>query len=176
MTAEISAAPPQARPVRSQPGTGRRSQPGIARRRPDGKIRPVVGVLADGTAFYAPIGEVVTDGAVVTCHLCGRSFRSVTAHLRAHGWAKAGYCDAFGLERGQSLEGQETRKLRSASFSARMIFDPAIREGSAAGRERGRRGELTRDAVRAAAGWTWQAISAESGQPPTWLRRQAAAV
>ena len=26
---------------------------------------------------------------------------------------------------------------------------------------------------RRAAGWTWRAISAESGQPQTWLRRQA---
>jgi hypothetical protein len=28
---------------------------------------------------------------------------------------------------------------------------------------------------RRAAGWTWQAIAAESGQPSSWLRRQAAA-
>jgi len=27
---------------------------------------------------------------------------------------------------------------------------------------------------RRAAGWTWQEIAAESGQPPSWLRRQAA--
>jgi hypothetical protein len=27
---------------------------------------------------------------------------------------------------------------------------------------------------RRASGWTWQAISAESGQPQTWLRRHAA--
>jgi hypothetical protein len=25
---------------------------------------------------------------------------------------------------------------------------------------------------RRAAGWTWRAISEESGQPPSWLRRQ----
>jgi lambda repressor-like predicted transcriptional regulator len=30
-------------------------------------------------------------------------------------------------------------------------------------------------AQRRAAGWTWRAIAAESGQPPTWLRRHAAA-
>jgi hypothetical protein len=30
-------------------------------------------------------------------------------------------------------------------------------------------------ALRRAAGWTWQAIAAESGQPSSWLRRQAAA-
>jgi hypothetical protein len=31
-------------------------------------------------------------------------------------------------------------------------------------------------ALRRAAGWTWQAIAAESGQPASWLRRQAAAL
>jgi AraC-like DNA-binding protein len=115
-------------------------------------LRPVVGVLPDGTVFYAPIGEVVVDGPRVTCHLCGRSLRSVAAHLAAHGWTKEQYCEAFGLERGQSLEGPETRKLRAAALSARLVFDPAIRAGSAAGRERARRGELTRDAAQAARG------------------------
>ncbi len=115
-------------------------------------IRPVVGVLPDGTPFYAPIGEILVADALVTCHLCGRSFRSVTAHLRAHGWTKERYCMTFGLERGQSLEGDETRKLRSASFAARLIFEPAVREGSAAGRARARAGTLTKDAAAAARG------------------------
>lgn len=115
-------------------------------------FRPVVGVLADGTPFYAPIGEVLTVDARVTCHLCGRSFRSVTAHLRAHGWSKERYCAAFGLERGHSLEGEDTRKLRSAAFAARLIFEPAVRDGSAAGRARARAGDLTRDAAAAARG------------------------
>src|SRR5262250_2854422 len=111
-----------------------------------------VGVLADGTPCYAPIGEVIVDGSLVSCHLCGRALRSVTAHLRAHGWTKLQYCEAFGLERGQSLEGPDTRKLRSTAFSARLIFDPAIREGSAAGRARARAGDLTRAASAAARG------------------------
>ena len=115
-------------------------------------LRPVVGVLEDGTAFYAQIGEVIIDGARVTCHLCGRSLRSVTAHLRGHGWTKQAYCEAFGLERGQSLEGPDTRKLRAAAFTARLTFDPAVREGSAAGRERARNGDLTRAAAAAARG------------------------
>jgi hypothetical protein len=116
-------------------------------------IRPVAGVLADGTPCYAPIGEVViVDGSLVTCHLCGRLLRSVTAHLKAHGWTKDAYCEAFGLERGQSLEGPETRKLRAAVFAARMVFDAAIREGSAAGRDRARAGDLARDAAAAARG------------------------
>jgi AraC-like DNA-binding protein len=122
------------------------AQPGQA-------IRPVAGMLADGTPCYAPVGEVViVDGSLVTCHLCGRLLRSVTAHLKAHGWTKDAYCEAFGLERGQSLEGPETRKLRAAAFTARMIFDASIREGSAAGRDRARAGDLARDAAAAARG------------------------
>src|ERR1700761_2572310 len=117
-----------------------------------GAAQPVVGVLADGTPYYAPIGEIVSDGTTVTCHLCGRSLKSVTAHLRAHGWTKADYCETFGLERGQSLEGEETRKQRAASFAPRLIFDPAVREGSAAGRRRAADGELARDAARASTG------------------------
>jgi lambda repressor-like predicted transcriptional regulator len=114
--------------------------------------RPAAGVLGDGTAFYAPIGEVVADGPRVVCHLCGRSLKSVAAHLAAHGWTKQEYCAAFGLERRQSLEGPETRKLRAAALTSRLIFDPAIREGSAAGRRRARSGELARDAAAAARG------------------------
>jgi hypothetical protein len=64
-------------------------------RRRDQAVRPVVGALADGTAFYAPIGEVVVDGGLVTYHLCGRSLRSVATHLAAHGWTKEKYCEAL---------------------------------------------------------------------------------
>jgi AraC-like DNA-binding protein len=137
---------PVTEPVPARPG------PGLAR--PSGQaIRPVAGVLADGTPCYAPVGEVViVDGALVTCHLCGRLLRSVTAHLKVHGWTKDAYCEAFGLERGQSLEGPQTRKLRAAAFTARMVFDAAIREGSAAGRDRARAGDLARDAAAAARG------------------------
>jgi hypothetical protein len=30
-----------------------------------------LGLLADGTPFYAPVGEVTVDGDLVICHLCG---------------------------------------------------------------------------------------------------------
>lgn len=127
--------------------------PWPAARRPRRQsVRPVAGVLADGTAFYAPVGEVVIDGPLVTCHLCGRSLRSVTAHLRVHGWTPDAYREAFGLERRQSLEGPDTRKLRAAAFASRLVFEPAVREGSAAGRERARTGELASDAAAAARG------------------------
>jgi transposase-like protein len=112
----------------------------------------VVGILRDGTPYFVPIGEVHCDGARVTCHLCGRTFRSVAAHLASHGWTKAQYCQGFGLERSQPLEGAETRKLRSATFTARLIFEPAVRDGSARGRLRARTGELAKDAADAARG------------------------
>jgi hypothetical protein len=50
------------------------------------------------------------------------------------------------------LKGPETRKLRAAALTARLVFDPAIRDGSAAGRQRARAGDLTRDAAAAARG------------------------
>jgi hypothetical protein len=118
----------------------------------ESRSRSPVGVLGDGTPCYAPVGEVIVEGALVVCHLCGRSLRSVTAHLRVHGWTKQDYCAAFGLERGQSLEGPETRKLRAAALTSRLVFDSAVRQGSAAGRQRARTGDLTRDAARAARG------------------------
>jgi lambda repressor-like predicted transcriptional regulator len=115
-------------------------------------LREPLGTLADGTAFYAPIGELIISGDRVQCHLCGRLLRSVTAHLRAHGWTKDGYCSAFGLERLQSLEGAATRKRRATAFAARLVFEPAVREGSAAGHARARSGALAQDAATAARG------------------------
>jgi ROS/MUCR transcriptional regulator protein len=132
--------------------TGAVPWPGQGPRGGQRAVRSVAGVLANGTPYYAPIGEVVSDGTTVTCHLCGRPLKSVATHLRAHGWTKAAYCEAFGLERGQPLEGQETRKRRAASFAPRLIFDPAIRAGSAAGRQRAAAGELAKDAARASTG------------------------
>jgi hypothetical protein len=131
----------RANPVDSVLGTSARLPP-----------RPVAGVLPDGTPYFAPVGQVVADGALVTCHLCGGAFRSVAAHLTSHGWTKAQYCEAFGLERRQSLEGADTRKLRAAAFSARMVFEPALRSGSAHGRELARSGQLSRTAAAAARG------------------------
>ena len=59
-----------------------------------------VGVLDDGTVFYAPLGEVLHDGDdLVCCHLCGRWLRKVGGtHLRVgHGWTLAEYREAFRL-------------------------------------------------------------------------------
>jgi hypothetical protein len=55
-------------------------------------------------------------------------------------------------ERGQSLESEQTRKLRAAALSARLLFEPAMREGSATGRAKAKAGLLTADAAAAARG------------------------
>jgi hypothetical protein len=115
-------------------------------------LNAVVGVLDDGTPYYAPLGEIMADGSRVVCHLCGRALRSVVAHLPSHGWTKDQYCEAFGLERGQSLEGSDTHKIRAALFTARLAVDQAVRDGAATGRERARNGELARAAAAAARG------------------------
>lgn len=61
-------------------------------------VRPI-GVLADGTAYYAPIGELVHEGGAVVCHLCGRGMRMIGGtHLRlGHGWTLEQYREAFHL-------------------------------------------------------------------------------
>ena len=181
MSAEMNSVVPAVRGPGPVPAPGRRP----ARQR---AARAVVAVLADGTPAFAPIGEVVVTDARVVCHLCGRTLRSVTAHLRVHGYTKDAYCAAFGLERGQSLEGPDTRKLRAAALTSRLVFDRAFRAGSAAGRQRARSGELTRDAAAVATGrphpeqrrrkarQALAAISREAGLHKDWLSRHLADV
>lgn len=115
-------------------------------------LRVVVDVLPDGTPAYAPVGVVVRDGSLVMCHLCGRWFRSVVAHLRGHGWDHVAYRAAFGLERGESLEGSDTRARRAVAMRVRRQHDPAVRAGCAVGQEWVRSGALARAAAEAARG------------------------
>lgn len=111
-----------------------------------------VGRLADGTPYFAPLGRMVADEDRVCCHLCGRWFLSVASHLRVHGWTKDGYVAAFGLESGNSLAGEATRKRRAAAMTARRVSDPSVREAQRAAGERARRGELAAAAADAARG------------------------
>jgi len=113
-----------------------------------------VGWLPDGTPYYAPLGRMVADEDRVCCHLCGRWYLSVASHLRVHGWTKDAYIAAFGLENGNSLAGEATRKRRAAALTARRVTDPAVRKAQRAARERARRGELTAAAAAAARGRT----------------------
>jgi hypothetical protein len=47
-------------------------------------------VLRDGTPVHVPPGRlVVSDDGRLACHLCGRWFAHLGAHLRRHGWTAA---------------------------------------------------------------------------------------
>lgn len=105
-----------------------------------------------GTPHYVPIGEVWADRTGVCCHLCGGWFRSVAAHLVAHGWTREQYLDAFGLERTVSLECLETRERRAAGFEPRRAIEPQVRDGIAAGHSLARSGALAEFAAKAARG------------------------
>lgn len=109
-------------------------------------------VLPDGTPCHAPVGTVVRDGQRVMCHLCGGWFRSVVAHLRFHGWDHLAYRQVFGLERGEPLEGTDTRRRRASSMRVRRAVDPAVRAGCEVGQEWVRSGALARAAADAARG------------------------
>ncbi|HEV7647330.1 MAG TPA: hypothetical protein VGP26_04135 [Actinophytocola sp.] len=115
-------------------------------------VRPVCAVLPDGTPSYAPLGAVVREGEWVLCHLCGRFFRSVVAHLRTHGWDHLAYRAVFGLERTEPLEGNGTRELRASAMRQRRAHDPAVRAGCEIGQEWVRSGALTKAAAEAARG------------------------
>ncbi|GAA3254139.1 hypothetical protein ACFO1B_51190 [Dactylosporangium siamense] len=101
--------------------------------------------------IHAPIGQMLTDGERVRCHLCGRWFLSVASHLRVHGWSKADYIAEFGLELGNPLSGPATRERRAAALLARRV-EPAIRHAQQLALARSRSGALALAAAQAARG------------------------
>ncbi|WNV86969.1 MucR family transcriptional regulator [Umezawaea sp. Da 62-37] len=103
-------------------------------------------------AEHAPIGSVVHEGDRVLCHVCGRWFKSVLAHLRAHGTDDLAYRGEFGLERNAPLEGASTRRRRADALRRRRETDPAVRAWCAEGEHRARSGALTEAAAQAARG------------------------
>lgn len=100
--------------------------------------------LPDGTGLHAPLGTVVEDPATgqLCCHLCGRWFRSLGGHVRAHGYSAAAYREAMSLLR--------TRPLVSVTLSAgiaqrqRQAYRASaqVRERFAATQEEARSGRL----------------------------------
>ncbi len=63
---------------------------------------PQRGRLADGTPYFAPLGEIPydPDEDKVQCHLCGDWFRFVgSSHVRWHDWTLDEYREAFQLLR-----------------------------------------------------------------------------
>jgi hypothetical protein len=108
-----------------------------------GVHRPL-GLLPDGTGYFAQLGklEFVEDGRRVVCHLCGKSFRLLSAsHLRRHGWTSSDYRFAFGLNRGTPLCAADESARRREIGLERYRNNRRVRDGLARGQEMVRSGE-----------------------------------
>jgi rubrerythrin len=77
-----------------------------------------VGRLPGGELYFAPLGEMRSDGERVQCHLCGRWFKMVGGShlLAAHGWATSEYRTAFRLNATASTIGPVTRDRKRDSM------------------------------------------------------------
>lgn len=105
------------------------------------RLRPT-GQLEDGTAFYAPFGEIPYDPDEdrVQCHLCGGWYRIIggTHLIKTHGWTVQEYRERFGLlnadatcSRGLSrrLSGLASARISSGDLKAPPIRQPSRRRG-----------------------------------------------
>jgi hypothetical protein len=111
---------------------------------PTGDAAPM-GELADGTLYYAPLGELIVtdDGDGVVCHLCGRTLRLLaTEHLRRHGWTPQLYRQAFGLNRSQPLCAPTVSERRRELGAVRYRRNPRTRAGLQRGQALARSGQL----------------------------------
>lgn len=105
----------------------------------------MLGVLTDGTAYFAPPGELPfnEDSSQVQCHLCGRYWRALGAHLRySHGWSVDRYRKAFDLNRSRPLQGLRTSRLQEQALRRRMAVDERLLKGMALGHRSARSGAL----------------------------------
>ncbi|RAJ32046.1 MucR family transcriptional regulator [Kitasatospora sp. SolWspMP-SS2h] len=95
-------------------------------------------------------GVLVRDEGAdrVVCHVCGRGFRALGSHLRAHGLSAAEYRTRYGLRRRRSLSSRELNRSRSTRQTAAYRTSAEMRENFAAGQAMARSGELARAAVR----------------------------
>jgi hypothetical protein len=98
-------------------------------------IRPVqaridgglVGRLEDGTAYFAPLGQLLWDPEEdrLKCHLCGGWFRFVgSSHLyRTHGWTLARYREAFQLRENVPTCSEQISAAHRADAQLRIDAD-----------------------------------------------------
>lgn len=115
--------------------------------------------LPDGTGLHAPLGQLVDDPTTgrLCCHLCGRWFVSLGAHVRTHGYTADTYRDTMQLLRTHPLVSSEM-STTIATRQARAYRDSAqVRERFAEGQQLARTGQL---AWRARAGnlESWQRL------------------
>ena len=101
--------------------------------------------LPEGTGLHAPLGRLVVDPATgrLCCHLCGRWFVSLGAHVRMHGYTADAYRDTMQLLRTRPLISTEL-STTIATRQARAYADSAqVRERFAESQQLARTGQLT---------------------------------
>ncbi|MFI8085323.1 MucR family transcriptional regulator [Kitasatospora sp. NPDC086009] len=95
-------------------------------------------------------GRLVRDenADLVLCHVCGRAFRSLGSHVRAHDMTAAEYREEFGLLRTRALSARALSLARSAAQRAAFDASARMRSHFAVGQAMARDGELSRQARR----------------------------
>lgn len=86
--------------------------------------------------------DPVTD--TVTCHVCGRSFRALGAHVRTHMMSADEYRAEFGLLRTRALSARSLSQERSAAQRQVYAASERAKENFSSGRAMARSGELAR--------------------------------
>lgn len=100
--------------------------------------------LPDGTVLFAPPGALLVEPneGLICCHLCGRWWVSLGAHVRTHGYTAAGYREAMGLRLRVALAAKRLTSAIGRRQLERYIADPLMRQRLEVGHEMARAGEL----------------------------------
>ncbi|MET9087886.1 MucR family transcriptional regulator [Streptomyces sp. NPDC004237] len=112
---------------------------------------------------HPDFGRLIRDenADTVRCHVCGRDFRSLGAHVRVHDMTAAEYREEFGLLRSRPLSAHSFVQEQSVARRNRYRNSTEMQGHLAAGRAMARSGELTRR--------RWNGADADG--PPDELRR-----
>lgn len=95
---------------------------------------------------HPEFGRLIRDESTdsVICHVCGRAFQSLGAHVRVHGMTAAEYRNEFGLLRSRALSARSLSHTQSRAAGSRYHTSREAQERFAAGRSMARSGELNR--------------------------------
>lgn len=100
--------------------------------------------LSDGTGLHAPHGELAVDAdsGRLCCHLCGRWFVALGAHVRVHGYTADSYRTTMGLCSSLGLVAETlSAKLRRRT-AAQYDASAEVREHLGIGQAMARSGQL----------------------------------
>lgn len=100
--------------------------------------------LPDGTGLHAPLGYLSRhpETGEAACHLCGRWFRALGAHVRVHGLSAAEYRTTFGLCKGRALAAPDVSAAIALRQRRRYWSDPEVQARFEPGQRLAKTGEL----------------------------------